>query len=115
MTQVYTHSPVARTFSGVLHCSYTSHIFMRVTHMHGSSCLRCARPCSCCTTPDYDFIDAPVHTFLPNFPELNALVKRTPHEDEQFGYLAKSVLLAPSSERQSRPEPKCDKYYGTHT
>ena len=42
----------------------------------------------------YDLTDAPVHTFLPNFPDLKALVKRTPHEDEQFGYLAKSVLPA---------------------
>ena len=35
--------------------------------------------------------DAPVHTILPNFPDPKARVKRTLHEDEQFGYLAKSV------------------------
>ena len=40
-----------------------------------------------------NFTDAPVHTILPNFPGPKARVKRTPHEDEQFGYLATSVLL----------------------
>ena len=47
------------------------------------------------TTLDYDlddFTDDPVHTFLPNFPDLKAQVKRTPHEDEHFSYLAKSAL-----------------------
>ena len=37
--------------------------------------------------------DAPVHTILPNFPDPKARVKRTPHEDEQFGCLAKSVFF----------------------
>ena len=44
------------------------------------------------TTPDYDLTDFDVHDFLPNFPDLNAQVKRAPHEDELFGYLAKSAL-----------------------
>ena len=39
-----------------------------------------------------DFTDDPVHTFLPNFPDLKAQVNRTPHEDEHFSYLAKSAF-----------------------
>ena len=44
------------------------------------------------TTPDYDLTDFDVHDFLPNFPDVKAQVKRTPHEDELCGYLAKSAL-----------------------
>ena len=44
------------------------------------------------TTPDYDLTDFDVHDFLPNFPDLNAQVKRTPHEDELCGYLARSAV-----------------------
>ena len=47
------------------------------------------------TTPDCDrgdLTDFHVHDFLQNFPDLKAQVKRTPHEDELFGYLAKSAL-----------------------
>ena len=44
------------------------------------------------TTPDYDLTDFDVHDFLPNFSDLKAQVKRTPHEDELCGYLAKSAL-----------------------
>ena len=47
------------------------------------------------TTPDYDLddlIDSDIHKFLPNFPDPKAQVKRTPPEDELFGYLAKSAL-----------------------
>ena len=44
------------------------------------------------TTPRYDLIDFDVHDFLPNTPDLKAQVKRTPHEDELFGYLTKSAL-----------------------
>ena len=36
------------------------------------------------TIPDFD-----IHDILTNFPDLKAQVKRTPYEDEQFGYLAK--------------------------
>ena len=43
------------------------------------------------TTPDYDLTDFDVHDFLPNFANLKAEVKRTPHEDEEFGYLADST------------------------
>ena len=44
------------------------------------------------TSPDHDLTDFDVHDFLPNFPDLKAQVKRTPHEDELFGYRAKSAL-----------------------
>ena len=44
--------------------------------------------------------DALIHIFLPNFPDTEARVKRTLHEDEQFGHLAKTVLL---TERHIRP------------
>ena len=37
--------------------------------------------------------DALISMVLPNFPDPKARVKRIPHEDEQSGYLAKSVLL----------------------
>ena len=37
------------------------------------------------TTPDYDLADFDVQDFLPNFPDLKAQFKRTPHEDEKFG------------------------------
>ena len=44
------------------------------------------------TNPDNDLTDFDLHYFLPNFPDLKAQVKRTPHEDEEFGFLAKSAL-----------------------
>ena len=44
------------------------------------------------TTPDYDLTDFDVHDSLPNFPDLKAQVKRTSHDHELFGYLAKSAL-----------------------
>ena len=44
------------------------------------------------TTPDYDLTDFDVHDFLPKFTDLKSQVKRTRHEDEEFGCLAKSVL-----------------------
>ena len=44
------------------------------------------------TTPDYDLTDFGVHDFLPNFTDIKAQVKRTPHEDEELGYLDKSAL-----------------------
>ena len=44
------------------------------------------------TVSDHDDTDVPVHTILPNFPDPEARVKRTPHEDEEFDYLAKSAL-----------------------
>ena len=43
------------------------------------------------TIPDCDFVDFDAHDFISNFPDLKAQVKRTPPEDELFGYLAKSV------------------------
>ena len=43
------------------------------------------------TSPDYDLTDFDVHDFLPNFSDLRAQVKRTPHEDEEFGHLADST------------------------
>ena len=98
---------------------------MRVTHMHGLQCecrhlsvispspLSCfTRPCLLFpdghfeTTPDCDLTDFDVHDFLPNFPDLKAQVKRTPHEDELFGYLAKSALntgYEPKSSTRSLP------------
>ena len=36
-----------------------------------------------------DLADISVHAILPNFSDLRAQVRRTPHEDEEFGYLAK--------------------------
>ena len=60
------------------------------------------------TTPDYDLddlTDVPVHTILPNFPDLKVLVKRTPHEDEQSGYLAKSVPNTVRATRKRTREP----------
>ena len=41
------------------------------------------------TTPHYDLTDFDIHDFLPNSHHLKAKVKRTPPEDELFGYLAK--------------------------
>ena len=44
------------------------------------------------TFPDLDDLtDVSVHAILPNFTDLKAKVKRTPHEDEEFGYLADST------------------------
>ena len=60
------------------------------------------------TTPDYDLdnlTDVSVHTILPDFPDLKALVKRTPHEDEQSGYLAKSVPNTGRATRKRTREP----------
>ena len=39
------------------------------------------------TTPDYDRTDFDIHDILPNFPDVKAEVKRTPHE-ELSSYLA---------------------------
>ena len=44
------------------------------------------------STPDNDLTDFDVHDFPENNPALESQVKRTPHEDELFGYLAKSAL-----------------------
>ena len=100
------------------HSVHTSHILMRVAHMHGSRVSAVRMSSSLChltfsllvfhpsllllfldglfeTTPDYDLddlTDVSVHAILPNFPDLKAQVKRTPHEDEEFGYLATSAL-----------------------
>ena len=88
----------------------TSHIFMRVTHALLKVMKKMFVACACrpswflsCFTRlrllflhghfETNLTDAPVHTIRPNFPGPKAGVKRTPHEDEQFGYLATSVLL----------------------
>ena len=112
---VYTPSPVARTFLRVHTLRvHFAHSLMRGTHMHGSrswkSCLPCAcrlllislSPFSWFTRLRLLFLhghfetitDALIHTILPNFPELKSAGQAHPmHEGEQFGYLAKSVLL----------------------
>ena len=89
-----------------------AHSYACCAHMHGSrvsavrmsSCLSHVPPVLAPlrfldghfeTTPDNDLddlTDVPVHAILPNFPDLEAQVKRTPHEDEEFGFLAKSAL-----------------------
>ena len=52
----------------------------------------CVTVSVCCSGHfDTNLTDALVHTILPNFPDPKARGKRTLHEDEQFGYLAKSV------------------------
>ena len=70
-------------------CVHFAHFRACRTHTHGSRSWRR------CLLHDFEtnLTDALVHTFLPNFPDPKARVKRTPHEDEQFGNLAKSVLL----------------------
>ena len=112
---VHTLTCCTHIFVVYIHCAYTSHILMRVAHMHGSRVSAVRMSSSLChltfsflmlhpsllllffdghfeTTPDlYDLTDFDVHDFLPNFPELKAQVKRTPHEVEEFGYLALSV------------------------
>ena len=54
-----------------------------------------------------DLTDVSVHTILPNFPDLKALVKRTPHEDEQSGYLAKSVPNTRTAGRKRSCPQRC--------
>ena len=98
------------------HCAYISHILVRVTHMHDSRVSAVRMSSSLChltfsllmfhpsllllfldrhfkTFPDLDDLtDVSVHAILPNFPDLKkAQVKRTPHEDQEFGYLADST------------------------
>ena len=101
----HTHLSLAH-FSGVhTLCVNFAHSHA-LTHMHRSkvsatfsfSCF--TRLCSCCsltvisrpfptsTTP----VTFSVHAILPNFPDLEAQVKRTPHEDEELAYLAKFFL-----------------------
>ena len=114
----YTHSPVARTFfcstdtvrtlrtfSCVLHicmaqgclqcaCRYSRHLIVSFLMFHPSSLLSLLLFLDGHfeTTPLDDYTDDPVHDFLPNFPDLTAQVERSPHEDELFGYPAKSAL-----------------------
>ena len=109
---MYTHSHVTRTFFCSTDTARTFRTFLCVLHTWMvQGCLQCAcrhlslshvspflffscftRPCSCCfeshfeITPDFHLTD--VHDFLPNFPDLKTQVKRTPLEDEEFGYLA---------------------------
>ena len=88
----------------------TLHIFMRVTHTwlkvvkgvlhaHVVSLLNLTislltfHPSSLHGHFETNLTDAPVHTILPNFADLKARVKRTPHEDKQSGCLAKSVFF----------------------
>ena len=102
-----------------IHCAYTSHILMRVTHMHGSRVSAVRMSCLPWlnfsllmfhpsllmssllfldghfeTTPDCDLTDFDVHDFPHNVPDLEAQVKCTPHEDELFGYLQRAVWLS---------------------
>ena len=121
---LYTHSPVARTFFGTTRahfvCAHFAHIFLRVRHTHGSRTrkdIMCAYVVSLLISPslfscftrlsplflhghfETNLTDALIHTFLPNFLHPTARVKRTQHEDEQFGYLAESVsnVMSPRS------------------
>ena len=111
---VYTLTCCTHIFLEYTHCAYTSHILMLVTHMHGSRCAARMSSSLCHlilslltfhpsllllffdgqfeTFPDLDDLtDISVHAILPNFSDLKVQVKRTVHEDEQFGHLAKSV------------------------
>ena len=116
-TFLYTHSSVARTFLWCTYIARTLRTFLCVffTCMaHGSrvSAMRMSSSLSHLTfsflmfhpsllllfldghfetTPGYDLTDFDVHDFLLNFPDLKAQFKRTPREDEEFGYLAKAV------------------------
>ena len=89
-----------------IHCAYISHIllacythaWLKIAVRMSSSLFVAPSPFSCFTRLRLLFLhghfetnltDALIHPFLPNFPDLKAQVKRTPHEDELFGYLAK--------------------------
>ena len=102
-TGVYAHSPVARTFfcAQRAHCTHAwfkdMKRYVACACRLSSSCLHLlpshVSPVSVCCSGHFEtnLTDALVHTVLPNFPDPKTRVKRTLHEDEQFGYLAKSV------------------------
>ena len=107
---VHTLTCCTHIFLVYIHCAYTSHI-LHACDTHAWLMLFAVRMSSLLThlllshvspvfapavfdghfetTADYDLTDFDVHDFLPNFPDLKAQVKRTPPEDELFGYLAK--------------------------
>ena len=88
---VCTHTHLLHVhFLVYIHCAYTSHILMRVTHMHACHfSLDSPSHFSCFTRP---YLCLPCCSLtVTSRPLLEAQVKRTPH-DELFGYLAKSAL-----------------------
>ena len=127
-----THSPVARTFFWCTYTARTLRTFFCVLHTcMAQGCLQCAcrhhsfispspfsrfdRIGSCCSltvtsrplpTATSTTSDDPIHTFLPNFPDLKALVKRTPPKDELFGYLAKFLPLTNFGRSQTVHVPR---------
>ena len=125
---VHTLTCCTHIFLVYIRCAYTWHILVRVTHMHGSRVSALRMSSSLChltfslrmfhpsllllfldghfeTFPDLDDLtDVSVHAILPNFPDLKAQVKRTPHEDEEFGYLADSTPSETWMVRASLPQ-----------
>ena len=122
-----------------IHGAYTSHILMRVTHMHGSrvSAVRMSflpwltfsllmfHPFLLLssllfldghfeTTPDYDLTDFDVQDLPQNFPDLEAQVKRTPHEDELSGYLAKPAFIRRFWAQEVRQDHICGQWHDAH-
>ena len=122
-----------------IHCAYTSHILMRVTHMHGSRVSAVRMSCLPWltfsllmfhpsllmssllfldghfeTTPDCDLTDFDVHDFPQNFPDLKAQVKRTPNEDELSGYLAKSAFNRRLWAQEVRQDHICGQWHDAH-
>ena len=74
-------------------CRHLSVISLLLSHVHPSLHLSSLQFLDGhFKTPDYNLTEFDIHDFLPNFPDLKAQVMRTPHEDELFGYLAKSAL-----------------------
>ena len=93
---VHTLTCCTHIFLVYVHCAYTSHILVRVTHMHGSRVSAVRMSSSLChltfsllmfhpsllllfleghfeTTPDLDDLtDFDVHAILPNFPNLKS-------------------------------------------
>ena len=129
---VHTLACCTRIYLVYMHCAYTSHILMRVTYMHGSRVSAVGMSSSLChltfsllmfhpsllllfldghfeTFPDFDDLtDVSVHAILPNFPDLKAQVKRTPHEDEESGYLADSARSTGYEPKESDKIPSVD-------
>ena len=111
---VHTLTTYTHIFLVYIHRGYTSNILRRFHTCTAQGCLQCAcrhlsvispSPFSCFTRfllllfldghfetfPDLaELTDVSVRAILPNF-SLKAQVKRTPHEDEEFVYLADST------------------------
>ena len=64
--------------------------------------------------PDYDLTDLDVHDFPHNFPDPEARVKRTPHEDGLFGYLAKSAFNNRLWSQEVRQDHICGQWHDAH-